>query len=159
MLPANGEAFGTVNPATGKHLVGVAHASPEDVDRAVKSAREAFQTRWGLKLTGAERGRREWQRVDGSLTAPVLNRLADLVERDAKTIAALESLNAGKGISKATNGDVAGTVSTLRYYAGLADKFYGQTINQFGPDAIAYTLHQPIGVCGQMWVVRMGRSD
>ncbi|WOO80044.1 Aldehyde dehydrogenase [Vanrija pseudolonga] len=137
VLPANGETFGTVNPATGKPLVDVAHASAEDVDRAVKSAREAFHTRWGLRVTGAERGR-------------LLNRLADLIERDAKTIAALESLNAGKGISKATNGDVAGTVSTLRYYAGLADKFYGQTINQFGPDAIAYTLHQPIGVCGQI---------
>lgn len=46
--------------------------------------------------------------------------------------------------------DVAATVGSLRYFAGLADKIHGQTMDHFGPGKIAYTLHQPIGVCGQM---------
>lgn len=46
--------------------------------------------------------------------------------------------------------DVADSVACLRYYAGLADKFYGQTIPHFGGEKFVYTIHQPIGVCGQM---------
>jgi aldehyde dehydrogenase (NAD+) len=50
----------------------------------------------------------------------------------------------------AREGDVGDSVACLRYYAGLADKIFGQTIDQFGDEKLAYTLHQPIGVCGQM---------
>lgn len=80
----------------------------------------------------------------------VLNKLADLMDRDVATIAALESLDAGKGISVATSGDVPESANCLRYYAGMADKVHGQTIDQFGGKKLAYTLNQPIGVCGQM---------
>lgn len=79
------ETFQTVNPATGKHLVDVAHASKDDVDTAVKAARKAFKTTWGLKVPGNERG-------------ALLLKLADLMERDQDKLAAVESLNSGKGI-------------------------------------------------------------
>lgn len=46
--------------------------------------------------------------------------------------------------------DVVDSIACLRYFAGLSDKFFGQTINHFGKEKFAYTLHQPIGVCGQM---------
>lgn len=46
--------------------------------------------------------------------------------------------------------DLPDSVACLRYYAGLADKFFGQTIPHFGKDKFVYTIHQPIGVCGQM---------
>lgn len=49
-----------------------------------------------------------------------------------------------------SDADVADSVACLRYYAGLADKFFGQTIPHFGKEKFVYTLHQPIGVCGQM---------
>lgn len=80
----------------------------------------------------------------------VLNKLADLLERDAAKVGAVESLNSGKGVRMAREGDVADSVACLRYYAGLADKIFGQTIDQFGDEKLCYTLHQPIGVCGQM---------
>ena len=79
------ETFETVNPATGKHLVDVAHATKEDVNTAVKAARKAFKTTWGLKIPGNERG-------------ALLLKLADLMERDQDKLAAVESLNGGKGI-------------------------------------------------------------
>jgi aldehyde dehydrogenase (NAD+) len=79
------ETFETVNPATGKHLIDVAHATKEDVDTAVKAARQAFKTTWGLKIPGSERG-------------ALLLKLADLMERDQDKLAAVESLNGGKGI-------------------------------------------------------------
>lgn len=47
-------------------------------------------------------------------------------------------------------GDATESVAYIRYYAGLADKIHGQTIDHYGDDKFIYTLHQPIGVCGQM---------
>lgn len=79
----------------------------------------------------------------------VLNKLADLMERDAKILGAIESFDGGKGVRMAT-GEIGISVAALRYHAGLADKSTGQTIDHFGPEKIAWTIKQPIGVCGQM---------
>lgn len=49
-----------------------------------------------------------------------------------------------------SDADVADAVACLRYYAGMADKIHGQTTDAFGGAKLAMTLHQPIGVCGQM---------
>lgn len=95
----------------------------------------------------------------------MLNKFADLMERDAQILAELESWNSGKGIRIARDADVADTIACLRYYAGLCDKIHGQTIDAFGEDKFIYTLHEPIGVCGQiipwnypllMWGWKMG---
>lgn len=74
---STGETVPTLNPATAKELAKIAHASKSDVDDAVKAARTAFNTTWGTKITGAERG-------------AFLNKLADLMERDIEKLAALE---------------------------------------------------------------------
>lgn len=71
------------------------------------------------------------------------------MERDAKILGALESFDGGKGVNMAS-GDVEESVGCLRYYAGLADKTTGQTIDHFGKEKMAWTLKQPIGVCGQI---------
>lgn len=65
-------------------------------------------------------------------------------------LAELESVNSGKGVRIAKEADVADSVACLRYYAGMADKIHGQTIDAFGKEKIIYTLHEPIGVCGQI---------
>ncbi|WVR06179.1 hypothetical protein IAU60_003209 [Kwoniella sp. DSM 27419] len=134
---ASGETFKTVNPATGKHFLDFAHAGKEDVDKAVKSCRKAFKETWGNNVAATER-------------AALLNKFADLMERDAAKIGALESLNSGKGVRIARDFDVGDSVACFRYYAGLADKLHGQTINNFGKEKFVYTLHVPIGVCGQI---------
>lgn len=137
-VPAKDNAtFEVVNPATGKKLVDISHASDEDVDNAVKAARDAFENTWGTNVDAGER-------------IALINKLADLLERDTKIVAALESLDSGKGVRMAATSDVPESIGCLRYYAGLADKVAGQTINHFGPDRFAYTLQQPIGVCGQI---------
>lgn len=129
--------FTTVNPATGAPIVDVSHATKTDVDRAVSAARKAFKTTWGLNIPGPDR-------------QALLLKFADLMERDQDKLAAVESLDGGKGVRIAKMADVADSVACLRYYAGLADKFYGQTIPHFGGEKFVYTLHQPIGVCGQI---------
>jgi aldehyde dehydrogenase (NAD+) len=78
----------------------------------------------------------------------LLFRLADLVEKQAEELAALESLSSGKTITD-SRGDVEGVVSWLRYYGGWADKIEGRVVPARG-NFLSYTLRQPVGVVGQI---------
>lgn len=93
----------------------------------------------------------------------MLVRLAELLERDVETLAVIEALDNGKGVSMA-RGDVAASAGCIRYYGGWADKIYGQTIDT-DSGSLVYTRHQPVGVCGQiipwnfpllMWAWKIG---
>ena len=75
--------------------------------------------------------------------------LASLVEKHAETLATIETWDNGKPYSVALNEDLAEVAGCLRYYAGYADKIHGQVIDT-GPAKFAYTLRQPVGVCGQI---------
>jgi aldehyde dehydrogenase (NAD+) len=133
--PVEGGSFETLNPATGKAIAEVAAGTAADVDKAVKAARRALETG-------------PWATMDAAGRGELLFELADLVEREAESLAALEAFNAGKILSDA-RGDLQGVVNTLRYYAGWADKIEGRTIPVRG-NFLSYTLRQPVGVVGQI---------
>jgi len=139
---ASGKTFPTYNPATGEVLAQVAEGDREDVDRAVRAARAAFETgKWG-KLTASERGRLIWK-------------LADLLEENLEEFAALETLDNGKPFKVAKVADVPLAVDLFRYMAGWATKIEGNTIPisvPYAPGAkfLAYTLREPVGVVGQI---------
>jgi len=133
--PVEGGSFETLNPATGEVIAQVAAGTAADVDKADKAARRALESGPWNTMDAADRGR-------------LLYKLADLVERDAEELAALESLNCGKTIVDA-RGDLQGVVNTLRYYAGWADKIEGRTVPVRG-SFLSYTLRQPVGVVGQI---------
>jgi aldehyde dehydrogenase (NAD+) len=133
--PVEGGSFDTVDPATGEVIAKVAAATAKDVDKAVRAARRALEVGPWSTMDAADRGR-------------LMYKLADLVERDSKDLAALESLNCGKTITDAL-GDMQGVVNTLRYYAGWADKVEGRTVPVRG-SFLSYTLRQPVGVIGQI---------
>ncbi|KAF9463983.1 aldehyde dehydrogenase [Collybia nuda] len=128
--------FRVTNPASGKVITSVAAGSSKDVDIAVNAAKQAYKTVWGLKCPGVTRGR-------------LLNKLADLLERDMDELAALEALDVGKVWDNAKNVDVGSTIAVLRYYAGWADKVHGKTI-ETNDKKLAYTRHEPYGVVGQI---------
>jgi betaine-aldehyde dehydrogenase len=135
-IPAS-ESFTTVNPATGQPLADLAAASSTDVDAAVTAATAAFRGDWGA-LPPSHKG-------------ALLNRLADLVERDSETLARLESLDMGRPFGMSAQLMVPNLVATLRYYAGWADKINGEQISTDGylgqPIPVhAYTLREPLGV-------------
>src|SRR5580698_4070607 len=111
----SGKTFPTINPATGQEIAQVAEADAADVERAVRSARAAFDGGPWRKMSAAERGR-------------MLNRLADLIEQHADELAMLESLDNGKPYQVAKAADLPLTVACYRYYAGWADKNHGKTI-------------------------------
>jgi len=131
------DVINAINPATEEIICSVVAASAKDIDVAVVAARTAFKTTWGKNVTGFERSR-------------LLNKLADLVERDAQELAELETLNNGKPVKIARDFDIGDSVQCLRYYAGWADKILGQTIEVDNKTKLAFTRHDPIGVCGQI---------
>src|SRR5271154_214919 len=90
----SGKTFETLNPATGEVLCKVQEGGKADVDKAVKAARKAFESGpWRNKMTAAQR-------------APCLYKLADLIEKHAKELAELETLDNGKPIKESTYMDV-----------------------------------------------------
>ncbi|MEX2141026.1 MAG: aldehyde dehydrogenase family protein [Pirellulales bacterium] len=133
--PADGGSFDAINPATGEAITQVAAGAAADIDRAVKAARAALESGPWSRMDAADRGR-------------LMYKLADLIEKNAEELAALESLNAGKTIND-SRGDMQGVCNTLRYYAGWADKIEGRTPPVRG-SFLSYTLRQPVGVVGQI---------
>ena len=130
--------FDTVNPATAEVLTQVVEALPEDVDRAVQSARSAFEDRSGRwrKMSASEHGRLIWK-------------LADLVDKNIDELAELETLDNGKPIFESRYVDIPMVADVLRYYAGLATKIHGETVNT-NETAFTYTLREPVGVVGMI---------
>lgn len=131
-----GNTFGVENPATGKEIVRIQEGREEDVNEAVKVARRTFESA-------------EWANSNPVFRGELLLRLAQLMERDREEIIALEMLDTGKTYQQASNLDFPGSVGTLKYYAGWADKVRGETSFNI-PGTFAYTRREPIGVCGQI---------
>ena len=135
---ASGKRFDVFNPATGSVVTAVAEADREDVDRAVKAARRAFDDGPWSRMTTSERAKLLW-------------RLADVMEANADELAELESLDNGKPITVARAADIPMSIEMFRYMAGWATKLTGQTIPLSLPGHyLAYTLREPVGVAGQI---------
>jgi betaine-aldehyde dehydrogenase len=132
---ADGRTYETVNPATGEVLASVAEAGAEDVARAVAAARRAF-----------DEG--QWPRWPAGRRSKVMLRLAGLIADRTKDLARLESQNCGKTIRDATS-EVKGIVRCFEYYAGAADKIFGQTIPVYG-SGVDLTWREPVGVAAQI---------
>lgn len=86
--------------------------------------------------------------MDASQRGTLMHKLADLMERDADYIAALDTIDNGKPFESAKD-DVSGSVGVLRYFAGWADKIHGDTIPVDG-NYFTYTRKEPVGVVGQI---------
>ncbi|MBI5512785.1 MAG: aldehyde dehydrogenase family protein [Deltaproteobacteria bacterium] len=123
------------NPATGAALATVHEARGEDIDRAVKAARGAFEGAWG-KTSPAQRQRLLW-------------RVAELLDQRRDELATVECLNNGKTLREAQKGDLPGCSEVFRYFSGWATKLHGETIPVEG-EVLCYTQRAPVGVCGQI---------
>lgn len=136
---ASGKTFESINPATGDVIATVAEGGAEDIDRAVKAANKAFTDGPWPKMAAKERGQ-------------LLYKLADLIEQNAAELAGLEVMDNGKPVTEVVHADIPLVIDTFRYYAGWADKVYGETIpvdRKFGR-MFCYTRREPVGICGQI---------
>jgi len=135
---ASGKTFPVYNPATGTVIADVAEADREDVDRAVKAARRAFDDGSWARVKPSERGRLLWK-------------LADLLEAHLDEFAEIESLDNGKPAAVARVADVPLAVDIFRYMAGWATKLAGKSIPLSMPgEYLSYTVREPVGVVGQI---------
>lgn len=139
---ASGKTFDVLNPATADVIARVAEGDRDDINRAVKAARQAFDDSDWSRMTASERGKLIW-------------RLADLLEQNLNEFAELETLDNGKPISVAKFADVPLAVDLFRYMAGWATKIEGNTIPisvpyARGAEFLSYTLREPVGVVGQI---------
>ncbi len=138
---ASGKTFPTYNPATGEVLAQVAEGDREDIDRAVKAARRAFESGPWPEMTASQRGRLIWK-------------LGDLIEEHLEEFAQLESLDNGKPLSIARVADVPLAVDLFHYMGGWATKIEGNTIPISASSKqvkyFAYTRREPVGVVGQI---------
>lgn len=134
-VPAQSRAvFETINPANGEVIAAVAHCQIEDVDRAVRAARQVF-------ADGT------WSRSTPEHRKVVLLRLAGLIRQHGEELAILESLESGKPIRDTLREITTEVPDIIQWYAELADKTYG-AVAPTGEDACALIVGEPVGVVG-----------
>ncbi len=134
---ADGRTFDTLDPSTGRVIAPVAYAGAEDVDRAVRAAREAFDDgRWS-GIAAAER------------TSAMLA-LADAIDAHADELAQLESLDNGKPLKLAKRVDVKLAAEHIRYFAGWPTRITGEVLPVAQRGMHCYTRKEPVGVAGQI---------
>jgi betaine-aldehyde dehydrogenase len=132
---ASGRMLDVFDPSTAQVMARVPEAGAEDVDRAVRAARRAFDEGGWREVTAQERGR-------------ILFRLADKVRAEAKALAELETRNSGKPLAE-SEFDMGDVATCFEYYGGLATKLHGEVLNV--PDnALSLAIREPIGVAAQV---------
>ncbi len=127
----NGRAWAVTNPATGQHLADVALAEAVDVDRAVRAARQAFDTG-------------PWPRLDPLVRGRMLYQLAQRLRERLDDFALTDTLNIGKPIRDTRGFDVPCAADLFESYAGLADKIAGRCYGTL-PDNVTMQFREPLG--------------
>ncbi|MBV9819548.1 MAG: aldehyde dehydrogenase [Solirubrobacterales bacterium] len=126
---ASGETFAAVDPSTGETIAQVPRGGEADIDRAVAAAKAMAV---------------EWQFTDAVARAALLRTLGGLIAANAEELAHLEAMDSGHYLAKAR--ELIGALPLwLDYFAGLADKVGGRTIEVPG-NKLDFTLLEPLGV-------------
>ncbi|KAL4374844.1 hypothetical protein S245_017490 [Arachis hypogaea] len=132
----SGKRFETVDPRTEEVITEIAEATKEDIDIAVKAARQAFDSG-------------PWPRMPGAERAKIMLKWAELIEENIEEIAALDTIDGGKLYSWCKAVDVPEASNLLRYYAGAADKIHGEVFKT-SRNLHLYSLMEPVGVVGHI---------
>jgi len=128
----SGRSFETINPADESVVTTIAQAGEEDVDLAVRAAREALENGPWARMPAAERGKILW-------------RMSELILESLPSLSMIETLDTGKTLFDSGKIELPMAASIFRFYAGAASKLGGRTLDAH-PDAFTYTLREPVGV-------------
>ena len=129
-----GRRFESINPATGDLICEISHCCSEDVDNAVKAARNSFESG-------------TWSRSAPETRKEVLLKLAELVRCHADVLSVMESIDSGKTITDCYQEISIEVASCFQWYAELIDKRFGKVAST-GEEALALIVKEPIGVVG-----------
>ena len=130
---ADGTCSTIVDPSDGSVVTEVDVATDEQVQAAIAAARRAFDET-------------DWPRTPTAERAALLDRVADLLERDLEELAHEETLNTGKAMRE-SRWDISDVIRVFRYYADLADKEAGRLVDTSVPTALSRIVYEPVGVC------------
>ena len=130
----SGTTFATENPATGETLAQIAAGDTADIDKAVKSSRQAFESGVWSRLAPAERKQ-------------FMFRWADLIEKHQLELTLLEVLEAGKPVAETYNGDLQQTHECIRWHAEAIDKI-NDYVTPTDPSIVSMVRREPIGLVG-----------
>lgn len=133
--PEDGKYLETKSPASGELLAKFAQADKEDIDKAVKAARDAYEGGW--KDTSTEE------------RAKILNKIADIIDENAERIATIESLDNGKPIRESLNVDIPASSDHFRYFAS-AIRSEEDTVKTLDGHLLSLVIKEPVGVVGQI---------
>jgi betaine-aldehyde dehydrogenase len=129
-VPAAGDKFASINPATGEVLGYVTAAGASQINAAVLAA---------------ARGQAVWAAMSGAQRARILRRTADILRSRNRELAELETRDTGKPIQETLVVDVASGADCFEYFAGVAQSLSGEHID-LGPQAFGYTRREPLGI-------------
>ncbi len=135
LLAAAGETEPILNPATGEELGRAPVSTAEEVDRAAKAARRAFEG---------------WSSTTPAQRAQALLALAEMVEEHGREIARLEALNAGKPLAAVENDEIPVMADNLRFFAGAARCLEGRAAGEYMEGYTSFTRREAVGVIGQI---------
>jgi aldehyde dehydrogenase (NAD+) len=124
--------FESINPATEEAWTSVPDAAPQDVDRAVRSAHDAFRTGPWPRMSATERG-------------DLLRALADRLAKEGAEIGRIETTDTGK-LLRETVWQAENTAKIYRYFASLAETLEGTVAPSPGNKLLNLVLHEPVGV-------------
>jgi aldehyde dehydrogenase len=132
--PSKGEYFENLSPVTGQAFTEIARSTGEDVD---------------LALDAAHGAKRAWGRTSAAERANVLNKIADVIETNLEMLAIAEAWENGKPVRETLAADLPLAVDHFRYFAGAIRAQEGG-ISEIDADTVAYHIHEPLGVVGQI---------
>ena len=130
----NGKTFETLNPANNKPLGVVSDGLPEDVDRAVKAARKAFDS--GV-----------WSKMNAEARSKKIRKIADLIEKYADEIADREIADCGVPSKQLRGGVIPRAAYNFNYFADMTYRVTGESYPVEG-SFINYSIRRPVGVAG-----------
>jgi aminomuconate-semialdehyde/2-hydroxymuconate-6-semialdehyde dehydrogenase len=135
--PVNGKYISNIEPATGKQYSYIPDSDESDVALAVQAAEKAFSL---------------WSNTAYTERSRILQKLADLIQRDLHRLALAESIDNGKPVSLATEVDIPRAESNIRFFATAIVHFHSEA-HVMEDKAVNYTSRKPIGVvaCISPW--------
>ena len=131
---SDGSTFKAINPANGEVLSVCAEATQDDVNAAVRAAQAAFPA---------------WKNVSPRKRQAILLKIADIIDKNADTLALIETLDNGKPIRETKAIDIPAAADHFRYFAGVLRSEDGRA-STLNDHTLSLVIHEPIGVVGQI---------
>ncbi|KLE04347.1 aldehyde dehydrogenase family protein [Aliarcobacter butzleri] len=134
IAPVSGEYFDNISPVDGKLLTKIPRSNEKDVELAVQAAKKAFES---------------YKHTSVVQRSTMLNKVADLIEKNLEMLAIAETLDNGKAVRETLNADIPLVVDHFRYFASVIRAESG-TVSDLDENTISQEIYEPYGVVAQI---------